>query len=251
MFFEIRLEAAHVLRRADEGERDVVDARLDRPVEILEVLGRVSDGMGSASPGRLTPLCELTSPHKDTGTVRGLLDSWTDSRTRPSSINTSMPARKTWPITAGAIGRSSSRATSSPATTHSSPRARRTGASRSPTRSFGPCRSAISAIRPAGGLFGFATRAARAAWSACVPCDMLSRAPPIPASISAASISGDDEAGPIVATIFVRRRAFTIERAEMPTTLGIAQFSPSSSSIRRSWLYLATRSDRAGAPVLI
>ena len=36
--------------------------------------------------------------------------------------------------------------------------------------------------------------------------------------------------------------------ADLPAYLAV---SPSSSSIRSCWLYLATRSDRAGAPVLI
>ena len=76
----------------------------------------------------------------------------------------------------------------------------------------------------------------------------------MPASISAASSSGDDDAGPIVATIFVRRTCMlsaaceTRGKALQP---GKTAWSPSWSSIRSSWLYFAVRSERAGAPVLI
>ena len=48
-------------------------------------------------------------------------------------------------------------------------------------------------------------RRALSSWSACVPCEKLSRTPSIPASTSAASVSSSFDAGPIVATIFVRR----------------------------------------------
>ena len=89
----------------------------------------------------------------------------------------------------------------------------------------------------------------------------------MPAAISAASVSGVAEAGPIVATIFVRRvcpvTAVTLVplgfaaggvrplRAGTRPSRGTTASSPSSSSIRRSWLYFATRSERVGAPVLI
>ena len=46
---------------------------------------------------------------------------------------------------------------------------------------------------------------APSAWSACAPCEKFSRAASNPASTSASIISGDEEAGPIVQTIFVRR----------------------------------------------
>jgi hypothetical protein len=39
-----------------------------------------------------------------------------------------------------------------------------------------------------------------------VPCEKFSRAPSIPAATSVATASGVDVAGPIVQTIFVRRR---------------------------------------------
>ena len=71
-------------------------------------------------------------------------------------------------------------------------------------RSFGPCRSAISATgRPTSFCTARIARA-RSAWSSWVPCEKLSRAPSITASAARAR-PGAEEAGPIVATIFVRR----------------------------------------------
>ena len=77
---------------------------------------RVSDGIGSATPGRLTPLCDVTTPPTSTSQrARPRRLSTTRSRTCPSSIRTSKPGWSTEPSTAGAIGRSSPCATSSPA----------------------------------------------------------------------------------------------------------------------------------------
>src|SRR5262249_36785805 len=82
---------------------------------------------------------------------------------------------------------------------------RSTGFSRSPTRIFGPWRSAISASgRPACSCTARARRAL-SSWSACVPWEKLSLTPSIPASTSAASVSSSFDVGPIVATLFVRR----------------------------------------------
>ncbi len=106
----------------------------------------VSDGIGSGMPGRLTPLLELTVPGTITSQMarpRSTLP--TRSLTAPSSIRTSKPGWRTDPSTAGAIGRSPSCAVSSPAIVTSSPRIRYRGSESSPTRSLGPCRSAISA----------------------------------------------------------------------------------------------------------
>ncbi len=49
------------------------------------------------------------------------------------------------------------------------------------------------------------TTCIRCAWSSCVPCEKFSRAASIPARASSSTISCEDEAGPSVATIFVRR----------------------------------------------
>jgi hypothetical protein len=51
------------------------------------------------------------------------------------------------------------------------------------------------------------TRRAVSAWSSLVPCEKFSRATSMPASTIRTSTSGAREAGPTVATIFVRRIA--------------------------------------------
>ena len=106
---------------------------------------------------------------------------------------------------AGAIGRSSPVQLSSGQTVTSSPLRSRTGSASSPMRSFGPCRSAISAIGRPASASAARTRRARSACSSWVPCERLRRAASMPAPTSRRSISGDSEAGPRVATIFVRR----------------------------------------------
>src|SRR5262245_66223627 len=45
----------------------------------------------------------------------------------------------------------------------------------------------------------------RSAWSSCDPCEKLRRAASTPARASSSTRSRDDDAGPSVATIFVRR----------------------------------------------
>ena len=167
---------------------------------------RVMDGIGIGTPGRLTPLCEVTTPPVSTAQrARPCSIVSTRSRTSPSSISTSCPGWSTSLITAGLTGSSPSLELSPPATTTSSPRASVTGPSSSPMRSLGPWRSAISASgRPISASVARTARA-RSRCSSWVPCERLSRAPSIPAFASAASCSGDAEAGPIVATIFVRR----------------------------------------------
>ena len=88
---------------------------------------RVSDGIGSDTPGRFTPLCDCTVPPTSTSQLaRPRSTRSTRSRTEPSSISTSLPACSTEPSTAGATGRSSPLATSSPAIVIRSPRTRST-----------------------------------------------------------------------------------------------------------------------------
>src|SRR5438105_8953110 len=167
---------------------------------------RVMDGIGSGTPGRLTPLCELIRPPTTTShCARPRLTLPTRRRTSPSSISTSWPGFSTSPITAGAIGNSPSEAESSAHTVTLSPVCSTTGSASSPMRSFGPWRSAISATgRPATASTSRTTRA-RFAWSSCAPCERLSRTASTPAATSALSLSRESDDGPRVATIFVRR----------------------------------------------
>ena len=74
-----------------------------------------------------------------------------------------------------------------------------------PMRSFGPGRSCrIATWRPARPAAS-RTRRAVSACSSALPWEKFSRATSIPASTIRASTSGSREAGPMVATIFVRR----------------------------------------------
>ena len=68
---------------------------------------RVSDGIGIGTPGRFTPLWDVTVP-PTTMPHRNRPDSTASTRSRiiPSSINTSCPGRKTSPMAAGATGSS-------------------------------------------------------------------------------------------------------------------------------------------------
>src|SRR5579862_2826345 len=167
---------------------------------------RVNDGIGIGTPGRLTPLCELTRPPTTTvATARPLSTASTRRRTSPSSIRTSCPAWSTSPITAGATGSSPSRAASSAQTVICVPRSSRTGSGRSPIRSFGPCRSAISATGCPTSAAISRTSQARSACPSWVPWERFSRTASTPALISARSFSFVSDAGPSVATIFVRR----------------------------------------------
>ena len=72
-------------------------------------------------------------------------------------------------------------------------------------RSFGPWRSAITAIGLRTSSCTSRTIRTSSACSACAPCEKLSRAQSIPARTSVESCSCDEEAGPSVAMIFVRR----------------------------------------------
>ena len=77
--------------------------------------------------------------------------------------------------------------------------------SSAPMRIFGPGRSwRIATWRPAA-LAAARTRSAFSAWISRLPCEKFSRATSIPASTIRRSVSGSWDAGPIVATILVRR----------------------------------------------
>ena len=153
----VELRASIRVRRArtSEAERTNERATKSTPSSIANSRSsrslRVIDGIGSGTPGRLTPLCEETTPPTITSQrARPRSTASTRSLTWPSSISTSLPICRTEPRTSGLIGRSPSCFESSPAITSVAPRTSVIGASRSPTRSFGPWRSAIRAIgRPA------------------------------------------------------------------------------------------------------
>src|SRR3954468_18847227 len=83
-----------------------------------------------------------------------------------------------------------------------------TSSRRRPMRSFGPGRSCrIATWRPARPAASRTSRAVSACSSA-LPWEKFSRATSIPASTMRASTSGSRDAGPMVATIFVRRSIY-------------------------------------------
>ena len=167
---------------------------------------RVSEGIGTGTPGTLTPLCVSTMPPATTmqrARPRSTLS--TRNRTSPSSIRISCPACRTSQTAVGLTGSSSPLATSCAATTTWSPRSSVTGSGSSPIRTFGPWRSAMTAIgRPISASIS-RTSLVPSACPSCVPWEKLRRAAFIPASASASRVSRDEDTGPIVATIFVRR----------------------------------------------
>ena len=149
-----RAQVADVGGRADERQarrsrRPSASASSRSPMSF-----GVSDGIGSGTPGRLTPLCELTDAADDdraAGPARPRPPRRAAGRGRRRS-GRRCPAASTSPITAGEIGRSPSLDDPSAAMTTSSPRSSVLDVGRSPRRSFGPCRSATSARgRPASG----------------------------------------------------------------------------------------------------
>src|SRR5579885_2606242 len=116
-------------------------------------------------------------------------------------------------MTAGATGSSLSSGCSSPTTSTSSSFRRIRGSGSSPMRSFGPCRSAISASAfCSSDCTSRTARATSACWS-CVPCEKFIRNASTPASTSVRSESREDDAGPMVATIFVLRGSTDITRS--------------------------------------
>ena len=64
---------------------------------------RVSEGIGIGTPGRFTPLWDVTVPPDDDPAPEPALTPTASTRSRiiPSSINTSCPGRKTSPIACG------------------------------------------------------------------------------------------------------------------------------------------------------
>ena len=72
-----------------------------------------------------------------------------------------------------------------------------------PTRILGPGRSAMMATRRPVAFSAARMRAMRSAWPVKSPCEKLSRATFSPARMRRSSISGESEAGPMVATILV------------------------------------------------
>ena len=164
----------------------------------------VSDGIGIGTPGRLTPLfdVDLAADEHAAGAPALSMRS-TISRTLPSSISTSLPGlehfaddrrgdgRSPCPRLAADDARRRLRAPRPAQLADAKLRALEVGDQRD-GRLSSACTARMSPAR---------TRVVRV-----VPCEKFSRAASMPARASART-SRCDEAGPIVATIFVRRGA--------------------------------------------
>ena len=109
---------------------------------------RVSEGIGTGTPGTFTPLCVSTTP--PVTTVQRARPRSTASTRKPDEPvvdeDRRAPAAGPRRPRSGATGSSPSLAASSAATTTSSPVSSMTGAGSSPIRTLGPWRSAMTAI---------------------------------------------------------------------------------------------------------
>ena len=240
--------------RTSAGERTNDSATKSTPSSSANsrsaVSFRVSDGIGSGTPGRLTPLCEVTTPADDRPRSCArprstVADAQADEavvdqdvvarlRARRRSRPARPAARRRVQLSSGADGDRRRPCAARPAR-----RARRCGASapagRRSARSAGPTSASTSR-----------TRRARSACSSCVPCERLSRAASMPAATSARSFSGESEAGPSVATIFVRRsRSHEAQRSSVSASR-CARGNASQPGIRRAPCRAAPRSGAAG-----
>ena len=172
---EQRAKVADVGRRADEGERDEVDSRLERPVEVVHVLaGQRRDRERDAR--EVDALVRRDGAADDDGALARPLCHLVDAQPNEAVVDEDVvPRLEHVPDHRGRDGQLAVGAASSAQTVISSPARRTTGSASSPIRSFGPCRSAMSATgRPRSAAI---SRTSHAFWecSACVPCERLKR----------------------------------------------------------------------------
>ena len=226
------LDGLQVLGAADEGHREQVDALLDREVDPVEV-GAAGGRQGHLRPRHVQPLVggdrarrprprsapRRTSPRAPAGAPGR-------RRGRPRRPRRPPPAG---PPTRPAAGRR--RRSPRPVVSVSSEPAwsSTTPPSTSSIRSFGPGRSPSRPTSRPASCEASRAIATLAACSSRVPCEKLSRKTSAPARISSAIRSTERVAGPIVATILVRRR-------------------PDAAGSGRAWLGLGGHRDQALGP---
>ena len=229
----------------------------------------VSDGIGSGTPGRFTPLCELTAPPTTTGSARGRcstsLDAQPDEpvvdqhvvpglehladhgrRDRQLAVAARPPRRTT---TISSPGREHDAARRGRRCAASGPGGRRSAraAGRAPPATSRTSRArsrvllvrAVREVEPRGVHAG--ARRARAASRASRRRRPDRRHDLRPPRIAAGHAR----------SAYRAPGGSARARAGTRPSPGTSARSPSSSSMRSSWLYFATRSERAGAPVLI
>ena len=211
-----RLQVADVGRGAHERQRDEVDARARARSSRSSRSFFVSDGIGTGTPGRLTPLCDLTSP--PTTTRQRARPCSTSSTREPDEavVDQDVVARPQHLADHGGRDRQLAVRRRLLADDEDllvlQQDARRRRGRRSAASGPAGRRSARAACRSPSCTSR--TTCARAAWSSWLPCERLRRIASTPASTSARTASWVDETGPIVATIFVLRRT-----AAMPPRL--------------------------------
>ena len=181
----------------------------------------VSVGTDRVAPGRLRPLKLRRMPPRTTSQVmRGSSVARTRTSIRPSSIRIVPPGRTSRASGAYCTGSASpppdSRlrgndgagevAAGSTVRSSVSPGAMgRPAPGTGPRRILGPCKSWRMASGRSDSPAIRRSRSITRAWVACVPCEKFSRATSMPAPSIARSVASSSQAGPMVATIQVRR----------------------------------------------
>ena len=169
----------------------------------------VSAEAGSATPGRLIPLCSPSGPPPTTVVVAVVpSDDSTRSSMRPSSRSSRSPCRTDLARPAKVVDTRPGPPTKSPVAISSDAPGTRSIALWSaslPVRILGPDRSwRMATCRPARSA-AWRMRTTTAPCSAWVPCEKLRRKTSVPAAMSASSAPSAAQAGPTVAMILVSR----------------------------------------------
>ena len=179
---------------------------VEREREIARGPSRSATGWGAATPGRFTPLWLSTvaaDDHRAHARARCRRARRAGERGRRRSGRRG-PASSTPPTTSGAMGRSHLEPRRAPTTTTSSPLDEHDRRGEVADAELRPLQVGDEGERAAELLSTLAHAARPLACSSCVPCEKLSRATSMPAATSLID-RGAADAGPIVATIFVRR----------------------------------------------
>ena len=210
------LSAATSRWRADERLGDVVDPELESELEVGEILLR-ERGNRERDARDVDALVRLdhSAGHDpaERAAARDALHAKTDVTVVDEDLVAGLEHRRRG--TSGATGRSPSRARLLAGDDDLVVRRRgSSGAASSPTRIFGPCRSAISASGRPASACASRTRRALCSWSVVRPVREVEpqRRPSRPRRARRGCRASLD-AGPIVATIFVRRSGWHAARA--------------------------------------
>ena len=201
-----RAQRLDVRRGAHERQRDVVDAELERPRQVVEVLPRQRRNR-QRNARHVDALVRLYVPgYDDRAAGAPALDAL-DAQLHVAVVDEHVVARLEHAAEhRRAHGQVAVADGVLAGDDDTLPRARgRLGGRCRRSRSFGPCRSAMSAIGRAARSCPSRISRARSACSSSSRARGSAARRPCRARSAPRSTSGDDDAGPIVATIFVRR----------------------------------------------